>query len=489
MESQWQIRVSGKRHRGQKKKQQDSFFIGLAPSREGGNNDFLLVIADGMSAPGHGDIVSQIATATAEEIFEIWNLPRSPNTPSKSFGPEENFPQNLFEEIYLNIYDRIRAKIESEPSMEGMGTTLTMAYLHKDMVYYFHVGDSRIYHVSKNNIRQITVDHVPPNGMRNELTQAIGINFIVPKQRATNRSLRDFGYEITITPDTGQFRLSPNDRLVLCSDGLYKVLDENVIQQIVTTSDTPETACAELIEESKNSRDNISVIVLQAFQEDIRQDIYDIIPDSSALRSLMHPAEVALMKPMQTMTHEKVTETTCEIIRRIHFTIEPIGGTMAHERFMDFVQTTGELIPLESSSYHLSEILFPFISSPNSINLSFENLPPILQIAIKNQVPSVEVATLNKLHIERVSRSMSINQKAGEWIQKLPQHEITIPQMQKELTTLMKEQNKLDAVYLFIHENWRIFFPPDNQKQHSARKKGLYKKVKFLLKKIIFKVQ
>jgi protein phosphatase len=494
MESLWQIRVSGKRHRGQKKKQQDSFFIGLTPSKKGENNDFLLVIADGMSVPGHGDIVSQIATETAEEILETWNLRRSPNTLSESFGPEENFPQHLFEEIYLNTYDRIRAKIEREPSLEGMGTTLTMAYLHKDMVYYFHVGDSRIYHIRGSgghflylnsgefsyNIRQITIDHVPPNRMKNELTQAIGIDFIVPKQRATNHS------GIIITPDTGQFRLSPNDRLVLCSDGLYKVLDENVIQQIVTTSDTPETACAELIEQSKNSRDNISVIVLQAFQEDARRDICDITPDSFALRSSMHPREVALMRPTQTTAFTQVnqfSETTCEIIRRIHFTIEPTGvPSLEGQGWVDFVQTTGELIPLGSPCYHLSETSFPFIPSPNHLNLSFENLPQILQMAIKNQMPSVEVAILNKLHIERVSLSMSVNPKAGEWIKKLPQHETTIPQMRKELTTLMKENNKLDAVYLFIHENWRIYFPPDDQGQNLTHPKGLKSVMNFFHK-------
>ncbi|MBM3237524.1 serine/threonine-protein phosphatase [Candidatus Poribacteria bacterium] len=506
MESHWQIRVSGKRHRGQKKKQQDSFFIGLTPSKKGENNDFLLVIADGMSAPGHGDIVSQIATETAEEIFETWALRRNPNPDNRDFGPEENFPQHLFEEIYLNTYDRIRAKIEREPSLEGMGTTLTMAYLHEDVVYYFHVGDSRIYHIRGSgghfpyNIRQITVDHVPPNRMRNELTQAIGIDFIVPKQRATNHS------GIIITPDTGQFRLSPNDRLVLCSDGLYKVLDENVIQQIVTTSDIPETACAELIEQAQSSRDNISVIVLQAFQEEARRDIYDIIPDSFALCSSMPPREVALMRPTQTTAFTQVkqsSETTCEIIRRLHFTIEhkdnpltPFSPLIKGTRGLfkgeggtiDFVQTTGELMPLESSSYHLSETLFPFTSSPYHLKLSFENLPPILQIAIKKQMPSVEVTSLNQLRIERVALSMSINQKAEEWIKKLPQHEITIPQMQKELTSLRKEDNKLDAVYLFIHENWRIYFPLDNpQKQNSrsdfTHKKGLKATVNFFRKR------
>ena len=440
MESQWQIRVSGKRHRGRKKSQQDSFFIGLVPPKNGENNDvlislpnrnqnkndFLLVIADGMSAPGHGDIVSQIATRTAEEIFETWN-------------PEENFPQQLFEEIYLNTYDRIRLEIERKPSLEGMGTTLTMAYLQRDMVYYFHVGDSRIYHVSSDEITQITVDHVPPNGMKNELTQAMGIDFIVPKQRATEDS-----NEIIITPDIGQFRLSPNDGLVLCSDGLYNVLDESVIQQIVATSDTPETACATLIEQSKNSRDNISVIVLQTFQQDALRDIYD-----------MSISE----------------EAACEIIRRMHFTIEPTGGTM------DFFQTTGELIPMESLCYHLSETSFSFISSTEPLNLSFEHLPPILQIAIKKQMPSVEVAILKKLRIERVSLNSSVNPTVREWIQQLPQHETTIPQMRKELTALMKEHNKLDAAYLLIHENWRIYFPPDDQRQQSRRTKSIHQKV------------
>jgi len=437
MEALWQIRVSGKRHRGKKKSQQDSFFIGSSPSKKGENNDFLLVIADGMSAPGHGDIVSQIATTAAEEIFETWNLRRNPPTssgqaatPSESFGHEENLPQDLFEKIYLETYDRIRAEIEREPSLEGMGTTLTMAYLHGDMVYYFHVGDSRIYHVTNDDIIQITVDHVPPNGMKNELTQAMGIDFIVPQQRATKDS-----NEIIITPDTGQFRLSPNDELVLCSDGLYNVLDDSLIQQIVTTSDTPETACAKLIEQSQNGRDNISVIVLQTFQQDDLPNIYDM---------------------------STYKETACEIIRRIHFTVEPTGGTM------DFVQTTGDLIPLENTCYYISETLFSFTTSPNTLNLSFEDLPPFIQISVKKQMPSVEVAILKKLHIERVSLNLSVNQQVREWIKKLPQHETTIPQIQKELITLMNKNNKLDSVYLFIHEDWRIFFPPDDPKNRRC---------------------
>jgi len=382
------------------------------------------MIADGMSAPGHGDIVSQIATNTAEEIFETWN-------------PEENFPKDLFEEIYLKTYDRIRAEIERNPSLEGMGTTLTMAYLREDTVYYFHVGDSRIYHISGDKIKQITVDHVPPNGHKNELTQAIGIDFIVPEQRATRNS-----NEIVITPDTGQFRLSPNDSLVLCSDGLHNTLDDNVIQQIVTTSDTPETACATLIEQSKDGRDNISVIVLQTFKQNSFRDIDDM---------------------------STVEEATCEIIRRIHFTIEPAGGTTAHEKFMDFFQTTGGLIPMESLCYHLSETSFSFIPSTEPLNLSFENLPPILQIAIKKRMPSVEMAILKNSRIERVSLTSTVNPTASEWIKKLPQHETTITQIRKELTALMKEQNKLDSVYLLIHENWRISFPPDDQQQSSSK--------------------
>ncbi|MFQ6039442.1 MAG: PP2C family protein-serine/threonine phosphatase [Candidatus Poribacteria bacterium] len=443
MESPGQIRVSGKRHRGRKRNQQDSCFIGLSPAKEGENNDFLLVIADGMSAPGHGDIVSQIATNTAEEVFEMLNH-------------QNNYPQRLFEDIYLKTYDRIRAEIEREPSLEGMGTTLTMAHLRGDTVSYFHVGDSRIYHVNSDNIIQITVDHVPPNGHKNELTQAIGIDFIVPEQRAKK------GDEMIITPDTGQFRLSPNDSLVLCSDGLYNTLDDNMIQQIVTTSDTPENACATLIEQSKNSRDNISVIVLQAFQQD----------------ALRQPRIIGTAERSENIYDMSSPEkTACEIIRRMHFTIESTGETMAQEKFIDFVQTTGELIPAESTCYYLPETSFSFTSSPNPLNLPFENLPTLIQLAVKRQMPLVKVAILHKLRIERLSLLMSVNQGGKEWIRKLPQYETTISQMQKELTTLMKRYNKPDSVYLFIYENWRIFFPPDNQRRQNSRYDFTHSKV------------
>jgi protein phosphatase len=436
MESLGQIRVSGKRHRGRKRNQQDSFFIGLSPTTKSASNDYLLVIADGMSAPGHGDIVSQIATKTAEDVFETLEY-------------HQNAPQHLFEAIYLNTYDRIRAAIEREPLMEGMGTTLTMAYLHGDTVFYFHVGDSRIYHVTSDKIIQITVDHVSPNGRKNELTQAIGIDFIVPEQRTKNS-------ELIITPDTGQFRLSSNDSLVLCSDGLYNALDDNVIQATVTTSDTPETACATLIEQSKNNRDNISVIVLQAFQPDFRRQPQTI---GTAERS-EHIHDMSIPK-----------EIVCAIIRRMHFIIEATGETI------DFTQTTGELIPLESHCYYLSETELPFISSPERLDLPFENLPTPIQIAIKRQMPSVKVTSLNKLRLERISFYLSANQGGKDWISKLPQHETTIPQMQKELITLMTEGNKLDSVYLFIDENWRIFFPPDNPKQQRRRGNFIHPKL------------
>ena len=489
MESLGQILVSGKRHRGKKRNQQDAFFIGVTPTE-----NYLLVVADGMSSPGHGDIVSQIATDTTEEILETYDT-------------INNSPQSLFKEIFVTTYNRIRNAIKREPSLEGMGTTLTMAYLQEDVVYYFHIGDSRIYHIRDDEIIQITTDHVPPNGSKHELTQAVGVKQMVPEQ------LNDNNDKIILRPHTGQFHLVPDDRILLCSDGLYNAVDEETIRQIVVAAETPEIASARLIEQAKEGRDNISVIVL--FHESRHRNSENgERRTENGKRNMENGTSAFCLPPSDLRPPTSDFKTPiCEIVRRIHFTLESTGDVM------DFVQTTGEFVPLESSCSYLPEGLpFPFRfhqdatsmelkAAGNSLQsfshfsdtviMPFKDLPPLVQIRERSERAKRQFdersesakrlftireklsltsglrstlsrafahewmrqgtdEALEKLYAERVILTMNANQIGLELVRQLSPDKKTIQQIQHEMIVLMEKQNISDAAYLSIYEQWRI---------------------------------
>ena len=220
---------------------QDTVFV---TCKQIGTLPNLFIVADGMGGHNGGEIASK--TAIAHFCDHI-----------KSSTEEEMLDLLTSAASTANI--GILSLAEKDPALTGMGTTLTACTIIGNKCFIVHIGDSRAYAVTNDTITQLTHDHSYVNEMvragqitqnearehpkRNILTRVLGIN---PKMSAD-------GYVTHIKPDSF---------ILLCSDGLYNMVSENEIKNLIYSSQEPAPALVAAAN-AGGGTDNISVIVIE----------------------------------------------------------------------------------------------------------------------------------------------------------------------------------------------------------------------------------
>jgi protein phosphatase len=209
----------------------------------------LFLVADGMGGHESGDVASSIAVKTVEEFFEkYWNNKSTADLLEKAFKEANRAINNYskkFGENYL------------------MGTTLTAAVINNKTAYIAHVGDSRAYLINKDTIKLITTDHsyvreLVRNGSISE-EEAV----LHPHKNILTRAL---GIDKEVNFDLLEITLEKNDLLLLCTDGLFNCLSDELIHNIVKKAACLKEANQNLINESLNfgGEDNITVVLIEA---------------------------------------------------------------------------------------------------------------------------------------------------------------------------------------------------------------------------------
>src|SRR5436309_1015522 len=160
----------------------------------------LFVVADGMGGAQAGEVASQLAIESFEHGLD------------GTGSPEERLAHKV-REANRQIYERSR----TESGQEGMGTTLTAAYLDDAQLAIAHVGDSRAYLFRDGELTRLTRDHslVDELVRQGKLTEAEAAEH--PQRSIITRAL---GPEPDVTPDTFTYPVRSGDVLLLCSDGL-----------------------------------------------------------------------------------------------------------------------------------------------------------------------------------------------------------------------------------------------------------------------------
>lgn len=190
----------------------------------------LFLVADGMGGHASGEVASEIAIDRMEE-FIIRSRSSSMEWP-QGYRQDLTLEQNclLAGALYANRH--INEIADRNPSMEGMGTTLAGVILEGDHLAGVNVGDSRLYRIRDTQMRQITVDHTvvgekvragiltkdeaKTHPQRHILTSALGIHD-VPRIDVFHTEIR------------------AEDLYLICSDGLYDMLDDNEILAIISS--------------------------------------------------------------------------------------------------------------------------------------------------------------------------------------------------------------------------------------------------------------
>ncbi len=206
----------------------------------------IFVVADGMGGAQAGEVASKAAA----EAFDR-DLPDAP-------------PERVLRETIEAANRTIHEHARSDPSLAGMGTTITAAIVDAEGggVAIGHVGDSRAYRLRDGKLERLTRDHSLVEEMRRkgQLTDAQAEDH--PQRSIITRAL---GPEPEVEVDLQTAQAQPGDVFLLCSDGLTTMLDDAKIARLLAGATSMTAAVRALVDEANRAggRDNITALAFQ----------------------------------------------------------------------------------------------------------------------------------------------------------------------------------------------------------------------------------
>jgi len=201
----------------------------------------------------------------------------------------------------------------TEPELLGMGTTMTAALLTDDSLTVAHVGDSRAYLLHGGKLEQVTADHSWVGEMvrRGEITQEQAARH--PHRSVITKAL---GTDMILEPDMLKLQVEPGDRVLVCSDGLTGMVDDETIAALLSAGTDAQTTAQALVDAAlKNGgEDNVTVVVVEVESSDEGED--DPGSSWSDARILIGPSSREAARPTTSRGVERLSTAARERLRR-----------------------------------------------------------------------------------------------------------------------------------------------------------------------------
>jgi PPM family protein phosphatase len=207
----------------------------------------LFIVADGMGGHAGGEVASRVAVATISELMKA--------------GLTDGDADSLIRSAIDRANTAIRAQAEADPTLQGMGTTLVLAYCRGDSIHLAHLGDSRAYLIHDGSIQRLTEDHslVAQMVKSGQLTAEEA-----PRFHLRNVVTRSLGNQKLAEPDLSVVEWNAGDYLLLCSDGLTNMVKESELRSLISEGGANlERSCQQAVERANQNggRDNITAVL------------------------------------------------------------------------------------------------------------------------------------------------------------------------------------------------------------------------------------
>lgn len=249
------------------------------------------IVSDGIGGHKAGEVAAEMVVETVSQAIAASNASN---------------PIQTLREAIMRSSQEILVQAESDSEKKGMGATCACALVVGDRLYIAYVGDSRVYLLRNDQIQQLSIDHT-------WVQEAVEAGILEPDQIKEHPNAhvirRYLGSKNPVDPDTRLrlaphednsrsegnqgLHLRPNDHILICSDGLTDLVQDDEIQSILLAHD-PETALKKLVElaNKRGGHDNITIIDLR---------VPDLLPDATqpiALSALPEKKRAAWLIPL-----------------------------------------------------------------------------------------------------------------------------------------------------------------------------------------------
>lgn len=235
---------------------EDNFYVA--------EGDGILLVADGMGGHASGEVASKIAVDVIRDYFDGIKTGRELQV--GRYREEFSEATNKIGSAVRLANQAIYEASKGNPLWHGMGTTVVATLITGNRLSIAHVGDSRVYLVRAGDMEQLTDDHsLVSEQVKREL---------ITKEQAKESDIKNIltralGVNPEVEVDLDELALLNGDILILCTDGLTTMVEEDEILSVVTTTDDPDMACEKLISMANENggRDNVTVIVARAVKK------------------------------------------------------------------------------------------------------------------------------------------------------------------------------------------------------------------------------
>jgi serine/threonine protein phosphatase PrpC len=217
---------------------------------------YCMVVADGMGGMNAGDVASMMAISTGVRLAD--------RSVKWGFKINEREARELLDRIsryFQEIDRRLTAESEADRRLFGMGTTLTLAYSVGEHLFLVHLGDSRAYLWRRGGITRLTRDHT----VAQALADAGEIRPDEVRAHPRSHVLTGYlgGHHGKVRADVRWVRLEDGDRLLLCSDGLSDMVDDDGILEVLNRREDSKRTVDLLLDKALQAggRDNVTVLL------------------------------------------------------------------------------------------------------------------------------------------------------------------------------------------------------------------------------------
>lgn len=225
----------------------------------------LYVLSDGMGGEAHGEVASKLAVQTV--LTHCRQAENSRATPifGESSAEVSERTNRLASAIHL-ANRKVFETAASNPEQKGMGATIVAAWIEDQRLSLAHVGDSRAYLLRAGSMDQLTADH-------SLVAEKVRVGILTPQEADASEMqsvlTRAVGTSGTVQIDTDEHVLLVGDFLLLCSDGLTRMVTDPEIASTLLTSTSAQESADRLVELANDNGgvDNVTVIVLHVAEK------------------------------------------------------------------------------------------------------------------------------------------------------------------------------------------------------------------------------